>query len=92
MDEIADGGPARFLTPADTAIMLNVTLDEVFGVIASGELPAIRVGRQWRIERPHLDAYIEARYEESRRMALWRQSEFADIPDLFEFQNRTNRS
>jgi hypothetical protein len=29
-----------------------------------------------------LEAYIEAKYEETRRMGLWNQAEFANIPEL----------
>jgi excisionase family DNA binding protein len=74
----------RFLTLADTAEILNVTARQALALIHSGELPAIQVrGRApWRIERTELEAYIEAKYEESRRMALWNQSAFTELPEL----------
>jgi excisionase family DNA binding protein len=75
---------ARFLTVGDAAEMLNVAPTEIVGLIESGELPAIRVGRPgaWRIERSELESYIEAMYEETRRRALWEQSELPAIPEL----------
>ncbi len=74
----------RFLTVADAAEVLNVAPSEVVGLIETGELPAIRVGRPgaWRIERVELEAYIAAMYEETRRRALWEQSDLAAIPEL----------
>lgn len=90
-DSAARGGLARFLTPADAAELLNVPLDEVFELIGSGELPAIRVGRSWRVERAQLESFITDKYEETRRMALWQQAEFTDVADLFDYQrNRTS--
>jgi excisionase family DNA binding protein len=75
---------ARFLTVADAAEMLNVAPSEIVGLIDTGELPAIRVGRPgaWRIERAELESYIEALYEETRRRAAWNESDLAAIPEL----------
>ena len=74
----------RFLTVADAAEVLSVAPTDVVGLIETGELPAIRVGRPgaWRIERVELEAYIEAMYEETRRRAQWEQSDLAAIPEL----------
>lgn len=74
----------RFLTLADTADVLNVSARQVYSLVRSGELPAIKVGASghWRIERDVLESYIEAMYEESRRLALWNQSDAAPLPEL----------
>lgn len=74
----------RFLTLADTADVLNVSARQVYSLVRSGELPAIKVGASghWRIERDVLEAYIEAMYEESRRLSLWNQSDAAPLPEL----------
>lgn len=74
----------RFLTVAETAEVLNVSLHQVYALVRSGELPAIRVGAgsHWRVERAQLEAFIEAGYEESRRRAHWNQTEFAILPEL----------
>jgi len=74
----------RFLTLADTAEVLNVSARQVYTLVRSGELPAIKVGAggHWRIERAVLESYIEAMYEESRRLTLWNQSDAAPLPEL----------
>ena len=83
-DPVSSASVGRFLTLADTAQILNITLAEALELVRSGELPAIRVGSSgsWRVERIVLESYIEAKYEEARRMSLWRQSDFANIPEL----------
>ncbi|MGK9148800.1 helix-turn-helix domain-containing protein [Plantibacter flavus] len=74
----------RFLTVADTADVLNVSAHAVAALIASGELPAIRVGRSgpWRIEFPVLEAFIAGRYEEARREGLWAQAELTELSEF----------
>lgn len=78
-------GTGRFLTLADTAEVLNISAPEAHALVRSGELPAIQIGDRgvWRVERDVLEGFIEARYEETRRRALWQQAQFADVPDLF---------
>ena len=83
-----DSGPSpavgRFLTLADTAEILSLSAAEVHDLVRTGELPAIRLGTTgvWRVERIVLESFIEAKYEEARRMALWQQSDFGNIPEL----------
>ena len=77
------GWLGRFLTLADTAEVLNISASQVYTLVRSGELPAIKVGGrgQWRIERTVLEGYIEGKYEEARRLALWNQSEYSQLPE-----------
>jgi excisionase family DNA binding protein len=74
----------RFLTIADTAEILNVSAGQAYALVRSGELRAIKVGASghWRIERSVLEDYIAAKYEETRRLALWNQSAYAELPEL----------
>ena len=74
----------RFLTVAETAEVLRVSATQAYALVRSGELPAIRIGaaRHWRVERTELEAYIQARYEEERRVANWNQSDWAIVPEL----------
>lgn len=74
----------RFLTIADTAEVLNVSVSHAYSLVRSGELPAIRFGSrgQWRIEKDVLESYIEAKYEEVRRSSLWNQSDYANVADF----------
>ncbi|GAA4176052.1 helix-turn-helix domain-containing protein [Gryllotalpicola koreensis] len=76
------GDAARFLTTADCAEILNVEIADVTSLVETGELPAIKVGAQWRIEREVLESYIASLYEEQRRRALWEQSDFASLAEL----------
>ena len=74
----------RFLTVAETAEVLRVSATQAYALVRSGELPAIRIGAagHWRVERVELEAFIQARYEEARRAAHWRQSQFEFLPEL----------
>jgi excisionase family DNA binding protein len=78
-------GLARFLTLADTAEILAVSVNQAYALVRSGELPAIKIGGNghWRIERTVLEAYIEGKYEENRRRGMWQQAQYADVADLF---------
>lgn len=58
MIEQIDGIHA-FLTTDDVLAYLKVKSRTVYRLIKAGELPAIRVGRQWRIRRSDLDAWLE---------------------------------
>jgi excisionase family DNA binding protein len=57
----------RFLLMADVAEQLNVSPSQVYHMVRSGELPAIKIGGrgQWRIERSKLEEYIERKYAET---------------------------
>ena len=58
---------ARFLTMKDVADELSTTVSQIYHMVRSGELPAIKIGGrgQWRIERAELERYIEAKYAET---------------------------
>jgi len=79
-----DNGLGRFLTIADIAEQLAISVDEVHQLVRSGELPAIRIGAkgQWRVERSVLEGYIDGKYEETRRLSLWNQADFTGVLDF----------
>lgn len=58
----------RFLTLADVAEVLNTSSAQVYALVRSGELAAIRIGGrgQWRVERSALEDYIARMYEATR--------------------------
>ena len=58
----------RFLTLADVAEVLNTSSSQVYALVRSGELPAIKLGGrgQWRVERTALEEYIQRMYAETR--------------------------
>ena len=84
------GAVGRFLTLADTAEVLNISVSQAYALVRSGELPAIKIGGQghWRIERDVLEGYIAGKYEENRRRNLWNQAEYADVAELFADRDR----
>ncbi|MBM0207664.1 helix-turn-helix domain-containing protein [Micromonospora sp. NPDC051227] len=63
----------RFLLLSDVAAELNVSDSQVYHMVRSGELPAIKIGGrgQWRVERARLEEYITRKYDET---ADWVQS------------------
>ena len=84
MNEAPTPELGRFLTIADVALEMNVSVNQAYALVRSGELPAIKVGAagHWRVERTRFEAYIEALYEEQRRRDLWNQIDHSDIADL----------
>jgi excisionase family DNA binding protein len=85
MTDSARAPLGRFLTLSDVADVLNLSSTEVLALVRSGELPAIRLGTigQWRIEQHVLESFIADKYDESRRLALWQEAQFADVAELF---------
>lgn len=62
----------RFLTLADVAEELNVTVRQVYALVRSGELRGIQIGGrgQWRVEKSELESYIQRQYERADQQAL----------------------
>jgi excisionase family DNA binding protein len=58
---------SRFMQMQEVADELSVSLSQVYHMVRSGELPAIKIGGrgQWRIERAKLEEYIERKYAET---------------------------
>jgi len=52
---------------SDVAAELNVSDSQVYHMVRSGELPAIKIGGrgQWREERARLEQYIVQKYTET---------------------------
>jgi excisionase family DNA binding protein len=48
-----------FLTTEEVLGYLNTTPRTIYRLIRSGELPAVRIGRQWRFRRTDLDQWVE---------------------------------
>jgi excisionase family DNA binding protein len=56
---------AQLLTRSEAAAGLSVSLRTIDNLVASGDLPAVKIGRAIRIRPSALDYFIEAR--ESRQ-------------------------
>ena len=48
-----------FLTTEEVLAYLKITPRTIYRLIRNGELPAVRIGRQWRFRRNDLDAWLE---------------------------------
>ncbi len=53
--------PALLLRPEEAARMLRISRTAVFGLLASGDLRSITIGRRRRIPRQALDEYVARR-------------------------------
>lgn len=56
---------ARFLTVQEVAGMLRVSSMTVYRLIKAGDLPAVRVGRSFRVQESDVDAYLASRYTQA---------------------------
>jgi excisionase family DNA binding protein len=61
------GVEPRFYTLEDVATILNVRVAQVYALVRSGELPAVKLGGRgvWRVDRLQLEAYIERMHEQT---------------------------
>ena len=48
----------KFLTIAEVATMMRVSKMTVYRLVHSGELPAVRVGRSFRVPESDVDDYL----------------------------------
>jgi excisionase family DNA binding protein len=58
----------RFLTLADVAEVLNISTSQVYALVRTEQLEAIKIGGrgQYRVERDKLEDYIQRMYAETR--------------------------
>lgn len=50
---------AAFLTTEEVLAYLKVNPRTIYRLIRTGELPAVRIGRQWRFRQSDLDEWLE---------------------------------
>jgi excisionase family DNA binding protein len=72
----------RFYRLEDVATILNVRVPQVYALVRSGDLPAIKVGGRgvWRVDRNQLEAYLERLHNETREWARAHPLNPAEIP------------
>ena len=56
---------ARMLSAQEAAVFLHVHVETIRRLARSGELPRMKVGRQWRFSRETLDRWAESHRERS---------------------------
>jgi excisionase family DNA binding protein len=55
-------GQVEFLTVAEVAAMMRVSKMTVYRLVHSGELPAVRVGKSFRVPEKAVHDYLENAY------------------------------
>jgi len=55
-------GQMRFLTVAEVAAIMRVSKMTVYRLVHSGELPAVRVGRSFRVPEKAVHDYLEGAF------------------------------
>jgi excisionase family DNA binding protein len=56
---------ARFLTVNEVADLMRVSSMTVYRLIKSGDLPAVRVGKSYRVREEDLDGYLARQYTQA---------------------------
>ena len=56
---------ARLLTANEVADLMRVSRMTVYRLIKTGEMPAVRVGRSYRLRSEDVDTYLTERYTEA---------------------------
>ncbi|HEY7875361.1 MAG TPA: helix-turn-helix domain-containing protein [Actinomycetota bacterium] len=61
----------RFLTLEDVATYLSVSVPQVYALVRSGQLPAIKIGGRgvWRVDKTQLEGYVERLHRETQEWA-----------------------
>ncbi len=57
-----DISEVKFLTVAEVASVMRVSKMTVYRLVHSGELPAVRVGRSFRVREPDVNEYLKASF------------------------------
>ncbi|MBC3760421.1 helix-turn-helix domain-containing protein [Quadrisphaera oryzae] len=63
-----DFSGVRFLTVAEVATMMRVSKMTVYRLVHSGEMPAVRVGRSFRVPETAVDQYLAHSFVETEAM------------------------
>lgn len=60
----------RFIPLTEVSEILDISADQAYALVRSGDLPAIKVGGrgQWRVETVELEAYIARMYARTREL------------------------
>lgn len=53
-------GMIELLTVAETAALLKTTRQQVRKMIAQQLIPALKIGREWRISKVYLEAFLRS--------------------------------
>ena len=59
----------QFLTVSEVAEVMRVSKMTVYRLVHAGELPAVRVGKSFRVPQDALTSYLAAAYIEGDRLS-----------------------
>jgi excisionase family DNA binding protein len=62
MAQQLDNVQARYMTVGEVAAVLRVSTMTVYRLINAGQLPAVRIGRSFRVREEELDHYLAERH------------------------------
>ncbi len=62
MTQQLDNTSTRFMTVGEVAAVLRVSTMTVYRLINAGQLPAVRIGRSFRVREGELDRYLDERH------------------------------
>lgn len=62
---MASDGRARFMTVAEVATLMRISTMTVYRLIKAGDIPAVRVGKSYRIREDDVDRFLANRYTEA---------------------------
>lgn len=60
----------RFIPLTEVSEILDISADQAYALVRTGDLPAIKVGGrgQWRVETTVLEDYIQRLYAQTREL------------------------
>jgi DNA binding domain, excisionase family len=61
-DQVTPLGAVKFLKVSEVAATLRVSRMSVYRLIHSGDLEAVRFGRNFRVPEPAMNAYLRGAY------------------------------
>ncbi len=61
-EELPAVGQVQFLTVAEVATLMRVSKMTVYRLVHSGELPAVRVGKSFRVPEKAVHEYLQGAY------------------------------
>lgn len=59
-------GDGQYLTTDELLEYLQINIRTIYRLVKAGQIPAVRVGRQWRFRRADIDAWLAARHDSGR--------------------------
>ncbi|MGI9622663.1 MAG: helix-turn-helix domain-containing protein [Acidimicrobiales bacterium] len=58
-------GLSRFMTVAEVASLMRVSTMTVYRLIKAGDIPAVRVGKSYRLREDDVDRFLSSRYTQA---------------------------